>query len=307
MIHAYIRGRLGNQLFQYAFIRTLQKYNPNQKVCYHFDEVYSSGNFTNDYKNALKDFNVIDVYEGKETPNLTIIQKILLKLYWFKYPHKESIDIRNKYQMKWVKLLDYFNLKYLDLGYYPFRKNVNGDVIVSGNFESEKYFHEIKDTLLKEITPKKTLSPHNITLLRKIQETNSISLSIRRGDFVYEKTIKELHDVCTKEYYTKALEYMKHVVENPVLFIFSNDIEWVKTHLDFGIETHYESGNDPSWEILELMSNCKHFIMANSTFNWWAQYKSQNPNKIIVAPQKWWNNSFIPDIFMSNWKLIPVD
>lgn len=307
MIHAYIRGRLGNQLFQYAYIRTLQKYNPRQNVCYHFDEVYSAGEINDDFKNALKDFNVVDVNEGNNTPNLTFMQKVLLKLYWFKYPHKATIDIRNKYQMKWVKWLDYFNLKYLDLGYYSFKKEVNGDAIISGNFESEKYFYEIRDQLLNEITPKEEISLKNMPLLKRMKETNSVSLSIRRGDFVNDKDVKELHDVCTKEYYLKAWNYIQNNIKDPVLFIFSNDIEWVKKHLDFGVETHYESGNDPSWEVLELMSNCKHFIMANSTFNWWAQYKCKNPEKIVIAPQKWWNNPLIPDIFMSNWKLVSVD
>lgn len=59
----------------------------------------------------------------------------------------------------------------------------------------------------------------------------------------------------------------------------------MKQNLDFGVETHYESGNDPSWEALELMSNCKHFIISNSTFNWWAQYKSTNNERLFVRQQ----------------------
>lgn len=307
MIHVYIRGRLGNQLFQYAFVRALQKHNPLQKVCYHFDEVYNSGTAKDDFINALKDFNVVDVNEENILPNLTIIQRVILKLYWLRYPHTAPVHIRTKYQMAWAKWLNKFNLIYLDLGYYPFRKKMNGDVIVSGNFESEQYFQEIKETVCKELIPKYPISKKNLVLLSRMRETNSISLSIRRGDFVDNVDVGKLHQVCTINYYMHAWEYMRNHVKDPVLFIFSNDIEWVKKNLNFGVETHYESGNDPSWEVLELMSNCKHFIISNSSFNWWAQYKSKNPAKIVVAPQRWWNSPLVPDIFMDNWILIPVD
>lgn len=305
MIHAYIRGRLGNQLFQYAFVRMLQYHNPDVPVCYHFDEVYSAGSAEQDFINALANFKTIDVGEGKDLPNLGFWQKILMKLYWMRYPHEAAIHIRNRYQMKWVGLLSKFGLYYLDLGYYKFPKVLpKGDVIISGNFESEEYFGEVKDMILNEIVPRYPISEKNEALLNLMRTTNSVSLSIRRGDFTDDTNISKLHNVCTPLYYQRAIEYIKQHVENPVLFIFSNDVEWCRNNLDFGLETHYESGNDPSWEILELMSYCKHNIMANSSFNWWAQYKNKNQDKIVVAPSRWWNSPFRPSIFLKNWVLI---
>lgn len=308
MIHAYIRGRLGNQLFQYAFIRMLQHHNPGVGICYHFDEVYSAGKPEQDFVNSLKYFNTININEGNEQPHLSLIQKILLKLYWFRYPHTSPIHIINRYQMKWVKLLSRFGLYYLDLGYFNFPKKLpKGDVIVSGNFECEEYFKEIKNQILNEIKPLKPISEKNQALLKLMRETNSVSLSIRRGDFVEDSKISGQFNVCTPLYYQRAIEFIKANIENPVLFIFSNDVEWCKKNLDFGVETHYESGKDPSWEAMELMSNCRHNIMANSSYNWWAQYKSEYKDKIIVAPSRWWNSPFRPAIFQKNWHLIDVD
>ena len=307
MIHVYIRGRLGNQLFQYAFVRMLQHYNPHQRAVYHFDEVYGAGPKDQDFINALGKFNTIGVNETSESPHLSIIQRIILRLYFLKYPHKATIDKRTKYQMKWIKLMDFLGLFYLDHGYYPFKKKLYGDIIISGNFESERYFKDIKEDLLKEITPKGQVSDSNICFLKKIQACNSISLSIRRGDFVDDPNVNNLHNVCTKVYYKRAVEYMQNHVHNPVLFVFSNDIEWVKQNINFPIETYYENGSSPSWEILELMSNCKHFIISNSTFNWWAQYRGNYKDKIVIAPERWFNNPLIPDIYMDNWIRLAVD
>ncbi|WP_143865667.1 MULTISPECIES: alpha-1,2-fucosyltransferase [Bacteroides] len=308
MIHVYIRGgRLGNQLFQYAYIRHLQKHNPEQKVCYHFDEVYQAGSSEDDFVNALKFFKVKDVEESGTNPKLSLIQKILLRIYWRFFPHRDNEYERNIFQKRWVRLMDVFNLKYLDVGYHKFRDKVEGDVIVSGCFESEKYFADIKNEILEEIKPLRGISEKNQLMLERMRNTNSVLLSVRRGDFVYDTKFSSMHAVCTPKYYERAWEYMKAHVENPVLFIFSNDIEWVKQNLDFGVETHYESGNDPSWEALELMSNCKHFIISNSTFNWWAQYKSTNNEKIVCAPARWWNGPLKPDLFLDNWALISVD
>ena len=306
MIHVYIRGRLGNQLFQYAFVRMLQHHNPEQQAVYHFDEVYSAGTPEQDFINALKDFNTVGVNEVCEHPKLTIVQRALLKLYWYKYPHTAPIDLRTKYQKRWLRWMNNCGLYYLDIGYYPFNKKLKGDIIVSGNFECEQYFEEIKEQIIKELTPKQSVSKRNQKFLDKIQTTNSVSISIRRGDFVEDSGVAKLHNVCTKTYYWRAVEYIKKHVENPVLFVFSNDIEWVKQNMSFDIDTYYENGDTPSWEVLELMSNCKHFIISNSSFNWWAQYRGTFKDKIVIAPERWFNSPLIPDVFLDTWVKLPV-
>ncbi len=307
MIHVYIRGRLGNQLFQYAFVRMLQKYNPEVKVCYHFDDVYSQGGINEGWENSLKYFNTVDVEERNNKSSLSLIQRIILWFYWRKYPHKASIEDKHIYQIKWVKLLNRVGLYYLDLGYFPFFKVLKSDVIVSGNFECDKYFSEIKEDLIREIIPKMPILETNKSLLHMINKTNSVCISIRRGDFVDNSDFSTLLNVCTKKYFEKAIKKMKELVSNAKFFFFSDDINWVKDNISIEGECYYENGADPVWEKLRLMYSCKHFIISNSTFSWWAQYLGRFSDKIVIAPSRWYNSDYIPDIIQSNWIKIDVD
>lgn len=308
MVHIYIRGRLGNQLFQYAFVRAMQIRYPSLKVVYHFDEVYCQGNPDDGWNNSLIDFNVQNVNTNERGPKFNIVQRLALNLYWRSYPHDASIDIRNKYQMKWVKFLSKFGLFYLDLGYFQFpapRKIC--DTIISGNFESEKYFSGIRDMLYKEITPKYPLLSHNKQLFEKICTTNSVCISIRRGDYISDTSINRLHNICNKSYFDAAIKKMKELVDSPVFFFFSDDIEWVKSNLLLSGQTYYERGTDPTWEKLRLMYSCKHFIISNSTFSWWAQYLGKYYDKKVIAPSKWYNNALKSDLYINNWEIIEID
>lgn len=306
MIHIYMRGRLGNQLFQYAFIRHLQKYNPNQKICYHFDEVYNAGLAKDGFENSLKYFNTIGVVESNKMMHLSILQRVMLFFYWHYFPHKGNIYKKNKYQKSWVWLLSKVSLYYLDLGYYKFPTTIKDDLLVSGNFESPKYFDDIRNELLHEITPKESLIKHNQVLYNKILTTNSVCVSIRRGDYINNESIKGLHNVCNSCYYEQALQLIGEKVKNPTIFFFSDDIEWVKQNIKSDYPSLYENGDDPVWEKLRLMSSCKHFIISNSTFSWWAQYLSTSCEKIVIAPERWYNSKFVPDLYMDDWIIIKI-
>lgn len=307
MIHVYMRGRLGNQLFQYAFVRSLQKQIPQQEVCYHFDDVYSQGSKKEGWENSLKYFKTIGVNESSNSLSLSFIQRIILFFYWKKYPHIGSIDKINSYQMKWVKVMSKFGLFYLDLGYFPFSKTHVHDIIVSGNFESERYFSDIKADLLNEITPIYPVLNNNYVLMQKIKNTSSVCVSIRRGDFVNNVNNSKLLNVCTLKYFQSAIGKIQELVSNPVIFFFSDDIKWVKENIKIGLPCFYESGNDPVWEKLRLMYNCKHFIISNSTFSWWAQYLGRATDKIVIAPNRWYNNKLKTELYQKNWILVDVD
>ena len=96
--------------------------------------------------------------------------------------------------------------------------------------------------------------------------------------------------VCDKDYFLKAMDEAKKRISNPTFIFFSDDIEWVRENIHCDVPCYYESGKDPVWEKLRLMYSCKHFIISNSTFSWWAQYLSRNENKIVIAPDRWSNN-----------------
>ena len=225
-----------------------------------------------------------------------------MKLYWTSFPHNQGIESINKYQMRWVPLLDKLNLYYLDLGYYPFNTSCHFNSIISGNFESIRYFMDYQAQIKEEITPKYPVLSKNKDMMQLIQRTNSVCISIRRGDYIDNADTSKLLNVCTRNYFSQAIAYMLKHIYNPVFFVFSDDIEWVRNNWAFPkVKCYYEDGDDPVWEKLRLMYSCKHFIISNSTFSWWAQYLGKNPEKIVIAPEKWYNSEFKPDIFQEEW------
>lgn len=310
MIYINIGGRLGNQMFQYAFARQLQKHNPAEILIYNFDAVhrdkYKSGFFN---ENQLEYFHTVGT-ENQDAINYSIPQYIIWKIFNRFYPRGGNFFMIDKYERRWIKVLEFFGLYYLNLGYYPFRLKKPWwvkDIIVRGSFECDKYFAGCEEELRQHFQPKQPLQEHNKELMDIIKNTNSIAISIRRGDFVDNAKIKSTYFVCDKPYYEKAIELIKTKVRNPVFILFSNDIEWAKQNIKIeGCRCYYESGKDEVWETMRLMSSCKNFIISNSTMHWWAQYLSTNPDKVVIAPSRWYNDEFQSRIFQDNWKLIEV-
>lgn len=149
-------------------------------------------------------------------------------------------------------------------------------------FQSEKYFIEVKDQVHKQFTLKNTMSQNSKEVACNIN-TNSVSIHIRRGDYVNNTN----HNLCDLEYYYKALHHIKSKIPNPHFFIFSDDITWAKNNLQLNDVTFVSNGDITEVEELILMSVCSHNIIANSTFSWWAAYLNQNTHKIVIAPKQW--------------------
>ncbi|MGK4199417.1 alpha-1,2-fucosyltransferase [Fusobacterium sp. HC1336] len=146
----------------------------------------------------------------------------------------------------------------------------------------EEIYHDFKFPVIQD--------EENIKIKLKIEDTNSVSIHVRRGDYLNSREFK---NICTLEYYKNAIKYMKDRLENPVFFIFSNDIEWCKENLNIVGEHYYINWNNKkenNFRDMQLMSLCKNNIIANSSFSWWAALLNINKNKIVVAPKKWTNN-----------------
>lgn len=308
MIYIAVNGRLGNQLFHYAFSRQLQKHNPNETIVYNYDNVYRAHRPGNDgYENSLVYFHTKRT-DRQESLNYSIPQYIVWKIFRRFYPSGALFSVRDRYERRWCKVLEFFGLYILNLGYRPFRLRKPWwvkNLIVSGSWESAKFFEGCEEELREEIKPVAPLQDYNQPLMEAIQNSNSVAISIRRGDFVDIKSVKNLYFVCDENYYMKAIERIKQRVKNPTFIFFSNDIEWVKQniHID-GCPCYYESGRDEVWETLRLMSSCKHFIISNSTLHWWAQYLCTNPDKVVIAPNRWYNDEFKSALFQDNWETI---
>lgn len=310
MIYLQMSGRLGNQFFRYAAARALQiKYYPAEKIVINYQQKV---NGDSSFYNMLRDYNVQDFEEDSAGSVLAHHTSLSQKLICFPYLvgmkkfKPEQMNEQVKYEQQWEKLLNKYGVYWFRRGGWKLSKSSQKDKFLSGNFEDPIYFDDVRETIVKEFTPKHPIIEKNIDLLNQITSTNSICISVRRGDFESNSTFKSLHSLCTKDYFLTAIEKIKCIVENPVLFMFSDDIQWVRENVNTGCLTYYEDGTDPVWEKLRLMSACKHFIISNSTFSWWVQYLSRNEDKIVVSPSRWFNNDYKSPLIDEKWIKIEV-
>jgi len=174
---------------------------------------------------------------------------------------------------------------------------------IHGNFQSPLYTDPVKSVLFNELLPVGILDFTNLNMHRLIQSTpNSVCVHVRRGDFTNHGSNTVL-DVCGAAYYHKAIRNMIQKCPGASFFVFSNGMEWVKENILFPHGAHYVEINkeDNPVKEMELMRACDHFIIANSTFSWWAQYLGKNPNKIVIAPSRFFNMNIPSDIRQPNW------
>jgi hypothetical protein len=164
------------------------------------------------------------------------------------------------------------------------------NVYLDGYWQSELYFKGIRDLLLKEFTFKDAPNAENAGCLSSIASQNAVCVHIRRGDYCTNNHYQMKYGVCPLDYYRTAIGYIEQRIIDPAFFIFSDDPPWV--HSDFPrrnsmtIVSHNFGRNDS--EDLRLMMNCRHFIIANSSFSWWGAWLAQFPQKIVIAPKLWY-------------------
>lgn len=300
MIYLEMYGRLGNQFFRYAAAKALQlRYYPSEDIIINFSQIDEIHKTDPSYYNVLDEYNIgkYEIYPKggkvlfKETGPL---QKLVCISYYQALKKFQTSDMNGMVQLesKWHDKLDKWGLYWYRYGGWKLRKSNQKHKFLSGNFEDPCFFNDFRKDILKEFTPKHERLQKNAQLYDVIESTESVCVSVRRGDFESDPETKSLHSVCHEEYFTQAIKEIKVRVSNPVFILFSDDIEWAKNNIHTGTETHFEDGTDPIWEKLRMMSLCKHFIISNSTFSWWSQYLSNNPNKIVVSPSRWFNNDY---------------
>lgn len=299
-----MHGRLGNQMFQYAAARALQEKN-NQSIIINFRQVIGANTEgTIGWENSLKYFNVAPCeYVNRRSLffDMSMYKQIYCAAYVLRY-RKYLKDLNKLYhfQIKFCNNLDKLGIRWLANGYYDFKYNNLSDYLLNGSFESPKYFEDIRDKLLLEFTPKMPELETNEWLYKKIKGNNSVCVSLRH--FQLTEDISDMYDVCSFEYYKSAINYMKSKLENPVFIIFSDDIEWAKKALNsLDVEFVFETLNNPIWEKLRLMYSCRHFIIPNSTFAWWAQYLGRFDEKIVISPSLWFQSDFESPLILKNW------
>jgi len=174
---------------------------------------------------------------------------------------------------------------------------------VKGNFQSEKYFESIESVIRDEFKFTKQLDLENLKWKNEILNSNSVSIHIRRGDYISLKQNANKFAQIPLSYYQNAITYISQNSPSSVFFVFSDDIKWVKENLISDAPLHFiENNNTPqtSHFDMQLMSLCKHNIICNSTFSWWSAWLNNNPQKMVIAPQNWF-----ADISINSQDIIP--
>lgn len=296
IIASYITGRLGNQMFQYAFVRTIQSIYGG-KLVINFQRVLNKRYDDNGFEDALQCFQVAQYDTISKNIVLAygnFIQKLLYILYGLDKILKYRLYNREQWYEKFRNKGLLFS-NHIENDFYQYETLLKGlfnsrcNFLCQGKFENPEFFNSIRPQLLEEFTPRIKPRDENESLYSIIQSKNSVCVSIRRGDFLSDKFRDDFY-VCDEDYFHRAIEEVKKRIDNPVLIFFSDEIDWVKENIVTDLPSYYESGIDPVWEKLRLMYSCKHFVISNSTFSWWAQYLSRNEQKIVIAPEKWSNN-----------------
>lgn len=298
MICLRVKGRMGNQLFQLAFAKYMKSVT-GDSIVIDWSEVKKRHKEVGDgWGNSFLDSCIEDIPESLTEQVCSPIQEKVLEICKYITYHRYL-----KCLLPLVKFTSQFFGVYscLDNHYFRYIYFGNRNKLIYGYFESDRYFSSVESELKKTYQKKEKTS--NPELYKKIRSTESVCVTVRRGDFYTKENQKNL-GVCNEEYFQRGIEYIKSVHKNATIFFFSDDIEWVKKNIRVDGSAYYESGRDTLWEKMLLMSSCKHFVISNSTFSWWAQYLSQNKDKIVIAPARWRADDNCYEIRQKNWIIL---
>lgn len=282
MIIVSLTGGLGNQLFQYAAARSL--------AAHHKTDMYLDLSFytpsdlllnTTPREYKLGYFNTINSFPSDEDVVHLSLNPFTNTPKGFLYRVLRKLHL---YQSSLVWERDFTRF---DRSFF----STPCDAYLRGYWANEKYFYSIEDVIRKEFTPKFVPNEKSIQIAEKMSETTSVSIHVRRGDYVTSSSAKTLFYALSSEYYVNAINYLTRRLSSIHIFVFSDDPIWVKTNLKFDFPATYISHNgiERDYEDLWLMSQCKYHIIANSTFSWWGAWLSLFPDKIVIAPKAWYS------------------
>jgi Glycosyl transferase family 11 len=291
MIIVKLCGGLGNQMFQYAAAKALSVTN-NTKLkldISHFDKIAPNQTIRSYSLNIFP--NVKEEIAEKEE-----IRKII--------PQFET-DILNKIYKYINNKIFNFNKSFIiesDLSYSGISFKSKEPAYLEGYWQSEKYFKE--QSLVIEDCFSLDYLNNNASLQSFIERTRSrmsISIHVRRGDYITNPSTNSYHGIAELSYYHRSIAKIAGLVSgNLEFFIFSDDIQWCRENLKIDHKHVYISTGEHHHD-LYLMSCCRHNIIANSSFSWWAAWLNKNSDKIIIAPKKWFSNQPAKDVVPVNW------
>lgn len=278
MIIININGQLGNQMFQYALGYHLERLGRRVK----YDLSY--------YKQHPEHYFGLPRF-GIEVP-MADAKEVLA----FQEDRHRLIDrLRRKVFGKHIRVFTEIGAES-----YAFREDVFSfsKGYVNGYWQSEKYFINISEEIQKLYTFPASDNPKNRCLSEEMQGCTSVSIHVRRGDYLGGFPVMD------DGYYGPAMDYFRAKYNNVHFYVFSNDLAWCKEHFD-GNDTSFIDWNTGDNSIFDmwLMTQCKHNIIANSSFSWWGAWLNRHPDKEVIAPSGWFTHTETPDIYAEGWKI----
>ena len=304
MILVKLMGGMGNQMFQYAMARTLaHRHNCqlliDKSLCAEAERLNSSGLSLRPY--GLDVFNIQGQIVNDESRRRTLKVR------------KEN-KLRRAAALMFCKVANNFSNSWRVCIYE--RKDVEFDksllrlpdnVVLQGYFPSYKYFRGTEELIKRDFTFNAEPDERNQKMIELISSSNSISIHLRRGDYILNKKTREKFGICNLTYYEKAVEYFAKVMKEPQFFIFTNDPDYVEDNLTINYPSIYVTHNSgrKSFEDMRLMSLCRYNIIANSSFSWWGAWINKNPDKIVIAPSPAFDKIGLKDhdFYPESWKL----
>jgi len=284
-----IYGGLGNQMFQYALCIALNQKGVKSRILFsHY--LYS---FHHD------GFSLGNAFRIKLDLSSKILNAILTFGELFYKNRMAGFFLKRmlvNYQQKKNKYVEIEEFKF-----DPEVFNQKGKTLV-GIWQAEPYFKDIQEVIVREFEFRPPADEKNNKLIEKIVNSNSVSIHVRRGDYLNDRWKNILGVIQNSVYYNNAVSYIIGEVTNPSYFVFSDDIKWAKVNLKLEncIFVDHNKGRN-SYVDMYLMSICKHNIIANSTFSWWAAWLNRNKNKIILIPEHWILDKECEGMYPQGW------
>lgn len=291
MVIVRLKGGLGNQMFQYAFAKQLQK-----KYC--ISEIkLDTSYYSRSYKVSGTQYNSIDYfdvhYEKATSEDLKEVCKFRHTQKPMTLSYRIPIFLEMLLNKKYYHIRDFSYVNPKELLAYSY---------LDGSWQCPKYLEGIEGLLREEFVYKNPISEKVQIQIDRVKSENSVFIGVRRGDYVKPANIN-LYGELGERYYNKAISLIKTKVENPVFYVMSDDIEWVKNNIHFDEHVTYRTkemiGN--AHEEMMFMSSCKHAIIPNSTFHWWGAWLIPGCDKIITVPYPWFADGTAIDITPSTW------
>lgn len=284
------RGRLGNQMFIYAFSKR-----------YIHEKGGRAAIIISPQDNRLTCFELDNRIEFTAKLNYKLRNKIGIFLYQLMTRGGMPINKISSIERKHQNLFSWFGLHMSQESCLAPTESL-GNAIALGYFQSERCFSKVKSEIRQDFKFRISIIKKCKYLVNQIEKSESCCIHIRRGDYLKSP----IFCVCTDDYYKKAIKLITERIPNVKFYVFSDSIYDVKNTFGeiLGPNASYIPDNYTDQESMYIGSRCKHFIMSNSTFSWWMQYLSEYENKKVIAPSRWYNDGRECYIYQPNWELI---